>query len=126
MATLAPTFTVSRDDLRREVHYAVCGLFTVDRIDALFEELRRKSKPFIEDRKGFRVLGDLRQYTVQTRDVAEKMQMSQEVSAKVGVTKMAIVYESVLLKQQFRRVSSALEMGYFRDLPEALAWLREG
>ncbi|AOL23134.1 SpoIIAA-like [Erythrobacter litoralis] len=125
MASLAPTFTVTRDDARREVHYALTGLFTIEAIDRFFEELRRVAGPFMEDRKGFRAIGDLRQYSVQPRDVAERMQMSQDISAKVGVTKMAIVYSSVLQMQQLRRVSNALDMGYFTEMAEALDWLRK-
>jgi len=124
MASLAPVFSVTRDDARREVHYALSGLFTVEAIDRFLEELRRTAKPFIEDRRGFRAVGDLRQCSVQPRDVAERMQMSQDISAKVGVTRMAIIYSSVLQMQQLRRVSGALEMGYFEDMGEALDWLR--
>ncbi|MEE4204705.1 MAG: STAS/SEC14 domain-containing protein [Erythrobacter sp.] len=125
MATLAPTFSVTRDDARREVHYALTGLFTLEAIDRFFERLRATARPFIEDRQGFRAIGDLRNYSVQPRDIAERMRMSQDISAKVGVTRMAIVYSSVLQMQQFRRVSNALEMGYFEDMGDALDWLRQ-
>ncbi|MEO0463808.1 MAG: STAS/SEC14 domain-containing protein [Pseudomonadota bacterium] len=125
METLAPSFSVKRNDAMREVYYTLSGLFSLQDIDALFSELLKASEPFIHDRKGFRVLGDLREFTVQTREVGEKMRLSQETSAKVGVDKMAIVYSSVLLKQQFRRVSEALECEFFESKADAIAWLRQ-
>lgn len=125
METLAPSFSVKRNDAMREVYYTLSGLFSLQDIDALFSELLKASEPFIEDREGFRVLGDLREFTVQTREVGEKMRLSQETSAKVGVDKMAIVYSSVLLKQQFRRVSEALECEFFESNADAIAWLRQ-
>ncbi len=124
MTTLAPTFSVTRNEELREVYYTISGLFTVEKIEELFAELITLARPFIDDRKGFRALGDMREFSVQTREVVDKMQMSQDTSAKVGVDKMAIVYSSVLVKQQFRRVSSALELGMFESKAEALAWLR--
>ncbi len=124
METLAPSFSVSRLADRREVHYELNGLFTMDEVESLFAELRNASQPFIEDRKGFRVIGDLRQLAVQTREVAEKIKYSQESSARAGVDKMAIVYTSTLLMQQFRRASDALECEFFTDKAEALRWLR--
>lgn len=125
MASLTPDFSITRDDARREVHYAVAGLFTDETIERFFEQLQRTAHPFVEDRQGFRAIGDLTRYAVQPRGIAEKMRRSQDVSAKVGVTRMAVVYSSVLQMQQFRRVSSALEMGYFEDKAAALDWLRE-
>ncbi|MDJ0978871.1 MAG: STAS/SEC14 domain-containing protein [Erythrobacter sp.] len=124
METLAPTFTVSRDEARREILYSHSGLFTSGKMEELFVALLRAAKPFIDDRQGFRVLGDLREMVVQTREVADKLKLSQDTSAKVGVDKMAILYRSTLMKQQFRRASDALQCEFFTDRAEALAWLR--
>lgn len=124
MTTLAPTFSVTRNQELREVYYTVSGLFTVEKIEELFAELIKVAKPFMDDRKGFRALGDMREFSVQTREVVEQLQLSQDTSAKVGVDKMAIVYSSVLVKQQFRRVSDALQLGMFESKAEALVWLR--
>ena len=124
MDTLAPSFSVTRNDDLREIYYTISGLFTLGTVNEMFAELSRVAQPFVEDRKGFRVLGDLRGFSVQTREVVEKIQLSQDRSAKVGGNKMAILYSSVLVKQQFRRVSDALELGMFENKAEALIWLR--
>ena len=124
METLAPSFSVSRNDARREIYYSLSGLLTLEVTDQLFAELLGKARPYIDDRKGFRVLGDLRDMTVQTREVADRIKLSQDTSARVGVDKMAILYRSTLMKQQFRRASDALECQFFTDRAEAIAWLR--
>ena len=124
MDTLAPSFSVTRNDDLREIYYTISGLFTLETVNEMFAELSRVAQPFVEDRKGFRVLGDLRGFSVQTREVVEKIQLSQDRSAKVGGNKMPILYSSVLVKQQFRRVSDALELGMFENKAEALIWLR--
>ncbi len=124
METLAPTFTVSRNDGAREVHWSAAGLWTDGKVAELQGALFQAAKPFIDDAKGFRVLGDLREFAVQPRDLAEKMRLSQENSARVGVTRMALLVSSTLVKQQFRRVSAALECQFFSEKAAALAWLR--
>ena len=124
MEDLKPSFLVTRDDARREVHYSVSGLFSQEDSLQLFSDLLKTARPFIDDGKGFRVLGDLREFKVQTREVVDQMRYSQETSAKVGVTRMAILYSSVLMMQQFRRVSEALECEFFDNEDDALAWLR--
>lgn len=124
MTGLAPQFWVERDDQHREVHYALSGLFTEDVIPNLFKSLFEASLPFIEDKGGFRVLGDLREFVVQPQEISPYMQKSQDDSARAGVDRMAIVYSSALVKLQFTRVSAALELGTFTDPDEALSWLR--
>lgn len=65
---------------------------------------------------GFRVIGDLREISVQTREITERIRFSQESSARAGVTKMAIVYSSTLVMQQFRRNSEGLNVALFEDM----------
>jgi hypothetical protein len=124
MQTLAPSFTVTRIDTAREIHWSAAGLWTEAIIGELQAELLKTAKPFIEDRQGFRVLGDLREMSVQPRELADRMRRSQEDSAHLGVSRMALVVSSVLVKQQFRRVSEALDCEFFPEITEALAWLR--
>ena len=72
MSTLAPSFTVIRNDRAREIHWSAVGLWTEEDLLALQKELLSKAKPFIDERVRFRVLGDLREFAVQPRDMAEK------------------------------------------------------
>lgn len=124
MQTLAPSFTVQRNQEAREVYWSAAGLWTEETLTALQADLLKAAKPFIDDRRGFRVVGDLREFAVQPRDLAEKMRESQEASAQVGVDRMAILVSSVLVKQQFRRVSEAMECEFFDNKADAINWLR--
>ncbi|MEM7780520.1 MAG: STAS/SEC14 domain-containing protein [Pseudomonadota bacterium] len=124
MQTLAPSFNVSRVDSAREIHWSAAGLWTEAVLQDLQSDLLKTAKPFLEDQKGFRVLGDLREMAVQPGHMAEKMRQSQEASAALGVDRMALVYSSMLVRQQFRRVSEALNCEFFEDRVEAIAWLR--
>ncbi len=125
MQNLAPEFTVERSNNPREIYWTASGLWDMRTIQELFGELLEVSKPFRDDRKGFRVLGDLREFAVQTREVAEQMQQSQTASAQLGVDRMAILVSSVLVKQQFRRITESMELEFFENKSDALAWLRE-
>lgn len=124
MQTLAPSYTVNRHDSAREIHWSAAGLWDQAKVAELFSELLTTCKPFRDDRKGFRVLGDLREFAVQTREVAALIEKSQQSAAQLGVDRMAIVASSVLVKQQFRRVSEALDCRFFDNKAEAIAWLR--
>jgi hypothetical protein len=124
MHSLAPKFSVTREDRMREIHWTAVGLWEEKDAYQLYHELLAQSKPFRDDRKGFRVMGDLREFRVQKADIAEHMRNSQETSAQLGVDRMAIVYSSTLLKQQFRRISDALECQFLTDKDAALKWLR--
>ncbi|MEP5938601.1 MAG: STAS/SEC14 domain-containing protein [Erythrobacter sp.] len=124
MQTLAPEFAIIAHIDAREIHWSASGLWDDATLVELQKSLLRKAKPFLEDQRGFRVLGDLREFSVQPRDMAEKMRQSQESSAQLGVDRMAILVSSVLVKQQFRRVSEALECEFFAEKIEALHWLR--
>ena len=125
MHSLVPHFEITRDDVRRELHWTATGLWTLEKAQELPKALYKQSLPFIETKRAFRVFGDLTEFAVQSQDVVDVMQVSQENSAQLGVDRMAILYASILVKIQFRRISDALELKFFEDRDEALAWLRE-
>ena len=124
MQTLAPEFSVTRVEHPREIHWTATGLLDQAKLAQLFSTLLETSKPFRHDKKGFRVLGDLREFAVQPREIAALIEQSQQASADYGVDRMAILCTSMLVKQQFRRVSDALDCQFFDGKAEAIAWLR--
>jgi hypothetical protein len=124
MKMFPPAYNVTTDIARREVHFAMSGLWEEEGTPELTNALFQASQEFITKGQKFRVLGDLSDFQVQTKEVAEAMRNSQDASAKLGVEKMAIVYSSTLVKMQFRRVTEALELGLFETKGEALKWLR--
>ena len=112
----------------------ICGANCIGRQPAFGRLKRRKnspkalykqSLPFIETKRTFRGFGDLTEFAVQKQEVVDIVQVSQESSAELGVDRMAVQYSSTLVKIQFRRISDALELEFFEDRDEALAWLRE-
>lgn len=125
MTEFAPSFEISRDIAHREIHWTSRGFWSVEEAHALTKALYKESLPFIEKRERFRVLGDLREFKVQSQDVVNVMLASQEGSAQLGVDRMAIVISSTLVKVQFRRISEALKIEFFEEHDDAIAWLRE-
>ncbi|MDN3644986.1 STAS/SEC14 domain-containing protein [Pontixanthobacter aestiaquae] len=122
--TLAPTFSVSTVPNRKEVHYSASGLWTLEKLPELEAALFEGSKEFIERKRSFRVMGDLRDFAVQTRPVAEQMEQIQIASAKFGVERMALICSSMLVRKQFERVSEAVNFEIFDNEATALDWLR--
>ena len=124
MTTLAPRFSVSAVPDRNEVHYTASGLWNLDKLPELQAALFDASKEFIEQKRSFRVLGDLRDFAVQTQPVAEQMEQTQIASAKFGVDRMALICSSMLVRKQFERVSEAVNFEIFDNEASALDWLR--
>jgi hypothetical protein len=124
MNEFAPLFEVTRDDIHSEVHWVSSGTWTTEQAKDLLRELRVTSLPFIESNQKFRVLGDLREFQVQSQEVADIMVQSQQGALSVGVDKMAIVHSSTLVKIQFRRISEGRSVEFFEDKQSALDWLR--
>jgi hypothetical protein len=124
MSNLAPTFDVTCVEDLKEVHYSASGLWTLEKMPELQSALFEASKSFIEKSRSFCVLGDLRGFAVQPRDVVDQMEQIQLASAKLGVRRMALVCSSIMVKRQFRRVSEAVNMDLFDTKNDAIAWLR--
>lgn len=124
MQTLAPAFSVTRDDRHREIHWSVAGFWGNEDVVAFSQKLLEVSKPFRDDSQNFKALGDISDFAVQSAAMAEHIRNTQSVSASVGVKKLAVLFKTTLVKQQFRRVSEALDCQFFTDRDEALKWLR--
>jgi len=125
MDILAPSYSVAIDHTRGEIHFSASGRWDEAKVIELNKELLKTAKPFTEAKRPIRVLGDLREFNVQTQEIADLMRQSQEGSAALGVVKMAILCSSALVKMQFQRVSEALNLQVFENEADAVAWLRE-
>ena len=125
MATQAIRHGVKRVDTPREIHYSIGGLITEEDLRALQADLYKAALPFIEAKQPFRVLGDMREFLPQKQEIVELLRDSQQQSAKLGMEKMAILFEQTLTKVQFRRISDMVEIEFFTDRGEALDWLRK-
>jgi SpoIIAA-like len=124
MSSLAPSFTVTRDDARGELHFVTSGLFDRKSMDAFLAEVGKAIGPLLKQKRKLRALGDLRGYVTQTREIGEQMARTLEQAEAVGIERTAIIINSAVLKMQYKRVSEGRNVQIFEDADTALAWLR--
>ncbi len=110
---------------RCELHYECGGLWSVDTIDEMFEVLGRTTVPLLKAGKPIYALGDFSRALPQDRATAAKIADHLQAAAKVGFKRSAIVNASALFKMQYRRVASGIDVEFFDNRADALAWLRE-
>jgi hypothetical protein len=124
MSSLAPSFTVTLDDARGELHFVTSGLFDRKAMDAFLAEVGKAIGPLLKQKRKLRALGDLRGYVTQTREIGEQMARTLEQAEAVGIERTAIIINSAVLKMQYKRVSEGRNVQIFEDPDAALAWLR--
>ncbi|MEO1730772.1 MAG: hypothetical protein AAFR64_08545 [Pseudomonadota bacterium] len=124
METLAPTFAVSADLDRSEVHYTASGLWDMPTMLEFQRELLSKSKPLLDREAKIYSLGDLRGFVTQVREVSDAMRVVILESAKLGVVKSAIISDNVLARMQFMRLNEGINIEVFENKADAINWLR--
>lgn len=124
MDNLDPTFSVTVDLERGEVHFTVGGLWDMATMLAFQSELLAKSKPLFEKGRKIHALGDLSSFVTQTREISDSMRMVVMESAKLGTVKTAIVGGSTLMKMQYKRLNKGINLEFFEKKNDALSWLR--
>lgn len=124
MQTLAPTYSITADVERNEVHFAASGLWDMPTMVEFQRELLAKAKPLIERQAKILSLGDLRGLVTQTREVAEAMRVVIVESAKLGTVKTAIVSDNLLAKMQYKRLNEGINVEIFESKADAISWLR--
>ena len=124
MASLAPSFSVKVDEMRRELHFVTSGLFDQASMQAFNEEVAKAVGPILAKKQKMRALGDLSDYAVQTREISDAMTVTLKSAEAVGIERVAIIMTSMLVKMQYQRVSEGRNVKIFDDRAQALAWLR--
>ncbi|MEO1648292.1 MAG: hypothetical protein AAFR32_05680 [Pseudomonadota bacterium] len=124
MSELKPNFTILVDEARREVHFAASGFWSPDDMARFQSTLLQKSKPLIEQKIRFRVLGDLSGLAVQDRLMAESMRFMLHESEKLGMERLTMVITAPLVKMQYARLADGSNTEIFETKGEAIAWLR--
>ena len=127
MEPLDPTFSITVDLDRDEVHFSNAGLWDMPKMIEFQRDLLYKAKPLIERRAQIRALGDFRGLVTQTREVADAMRVVIVESAKLGVVKTAIVSDNLLAQMQYKRLNQGVgggEVEIFESKADALHWLR--
>lgn len=124
METLTPSFSVSVDIPRREVHFTASGFWDMDVLADFQRELLNSAKPLFGTGEKMRVFGDLTGFVTQKREVAAGIRVVMEQSAKLGMERTAIVSDSTLAAMQYKRVNEGISTDVFQDKTMALEWLR--
>ncbi|MHA7818035.1 MAG: hypothetical protein ACX930_00130 [Erythrobacter sp.] len=123
MTNLDPSFSISVDHGRREVHFTASGLWDMDVLADFSRELLTKGKPLFAGGP-MRVYGDLTGFVTQTREVADGIRVVMQESAKLGMDRTAILADSTLAAMQYKRLNEGVSTEIFRERDEALTWLR--
>lgn len=124
MADLAPSFSVSVDRERAELHFVTSGLFDSASMHAFIVEVGKAIKPMLDEGIAIRALGDLRGYVTQTQEIGATMAKTLANAEKAGIERTAIIINSAILKLQYKRVSEGRNVEIFENEADALAWLR--
>ncbi|KLE31747.1 STAS/SEC14 domain-containing protein [Aurantiacibacter gangjinensis] len=123
MEHLKPWHELALDTEHREVHFTLGGFFTLDEMKSFVREMDQLALTLITTGPTMKGLGDLRNLVPQRAEVAEFTRSHLVTAQKAGLTHVAIMAPP-LVRMQYRRLSEGLEVGFFDDKPEALAWLR--
>ncbi|MEL7447392.1 MAG: STAS/SEC14 domain-containing protein [Pseudomonadota bacterium] len=124
MDTLETTHSISADTSHSELHFAIAGLWNEESMLVFLRDLARAAKPFMQERKSFAALGDLRDFVPQTQETAAAIQNSLLEAKDHGLQRFAVVTTSSLVKMQYRRISAGIEVEFFDEPRDAIAWLR--
>lgn len=124
MKALTPSFSVSVDTERREVHFAASGLWDMEVLADFSRELLSSAKPLLGNERPMRVFGDLTGFVTQKREVAEGIGIVMRESAKMGMDRTALLSDSMLAAMQYKRLNEGVMTEVFEDKADAVAWLR--
>ncbi|MDY7099046.1 MAG: hypothetical protein SXU28_12980 [Pseudomonadota bacterium] len=124
MDRLVPTYRVTSDEPRHEVHFAISGFFDLEHMKAFLREVNVKAAPLTNQTHPIHALGDMAGFVPSNKETAELIQDHLRASQKVGLTRVAILRCSPLMTLQYKRLSDCVEVAFFEEDDEALAWLR--
>ncbi len=124
MQSLAPSFSMTADLVRKEFHFTASGMWTEATLADFSRALLAEAKPFYSEGIKMRVLGDLTGFVTQTREIAEGIRVVVQESARLGVVRTAIISDSQLATMQYKRINDGINLKVFDDKAQALAWLR--
>lgn len=124
MTNLAPSFDVSSELDRNEIHFTAKGLWDEQSLEAFREAMRMEMKPIVERGEKMRFLADLRGFVPQERNVSAAIEHLIDESHKFGNERTALVADSVLTIMQHHRLNKETNLQVFDNKVEAVTWLR--
>ncbi|WP_010188659.1 STAS/SEC14 domain-containing protein [Sphingomonas sp. PAMC 26605] len=125
---IAPHYKIDVDIKRRFVRLTLSGFWdraTFDRYTQEVEGLAREAIRAGRVRQDYRVLLDLRNHGVQSREIAAEIEAGLIRNASPKQRHAVLISDSALHKSQVQRLGSATDARLFENEQDALAWLLE-
>lgn len=124
MQDLAPSSRITSNPTIGEIQFEVSGLWTLEEMESFLRGLTKAAIPIVEQRLPIHVFGDMTGFVTQTRATGEAIQDHLNMSQKYNLKRVAIMGTSSLVRMQYKRLSAGIEVEFFENKTEALAWLR--
>ena len=91
---------------------------------AFLDQLAEGASEFIRRKQSFNSLADLSEFVPQDQRTAAAIRDSLMQARKFGLKRFAIISDSTLVRMQYRRITSGLEVEFFHSKGDALRWMR--
>ncbi len=124
MANNEPFYSVTLLEDQCELHSVISGFWTVDQFQDYFDDVNGKAASLIEARSPMYALVDFTDFVPQDQATGEAIRDHLLLAHKVGLKRVAILGASPLVRLQYKRLSSGLDVDFFVTKPDALTWLR--
>ena len=123
-----PPFTIEYDEPQQLLKLRLFGLWELETLDRYTDELNRifgRIAASGGSPKDSRILVDLREHGIQSREVASEIETRLSRGAAVAKRHAVLVSESALHKMQAARAGSQIQARFFTDEQAAVDWLLE-
>lgn len=115
-------FEIVFDDADKLMRLRLTGFWDAETTARFVEKVRAESAAAQQRHGSFDVLGDARDFAVQTPDVAERFRLLAE---QASARRTAVIMTSALAGMQARRNLPTDRFRVFGDMAAAQAWLAE-
>jgi len=124
MEKLKTRHSIALHEEHCEVHFRIAGYWEADAMRAFQDRLSHACVPLVQAGKPLHVMGEMADFVPQSRETANMIRKHLEFSRKFGLKKVAILNPSRLVRDQYRRVSKGIDVQFFTNRIDAIAWLR--
>ena len=116
-------YTIAFDERKRVLHITTEGMWTLANLAAFSAAVLARGVMLKLRYRQFAVLNDVRNFPVQTPDVAKGIEYLMAKGMEISTSPMATVVGSHLSRMQAERVLKADHSRVFMDMDAAVAWL---
>ncbi len=116
-------YTIAFDERTRVLHITTEGMWTLANLAAFSAAVLARGVMLKIRYRRFAVLNDVRNFPVQTPEVAKGIEFLMSKGMEISTSPMATVVGSHLSRMQAERVLRADHSRVFMDMDAAVAWL---